>query len=89
MGSAFEQLFAIQGQFKNRQLRDAFGNMFAACGNVTADAAQPTPARSGITFEAEYEAAQRQWWLHKTWMDELYELRSELAHEGAAAASAV
>jgi hypothetical protein len=86
MGSAFEQLFGIQGQSKKRQLRDAFGEMFGPCGNVTAEAAHATPARSGITFEAQYEAAQRQWWLHKTWMNELYELRSELAHEGAVAA---
>ena len=51
MGSAFEQLFGIQGQFKKRQLRDAFGGMFAPYGNVTAEAAQATPARNGITFE--------------------------------------
>ena len=50
--------------------------------------AKATAAHGGITFDAKWEEHQRKWWLHKTWIDELYERRSDYAHDGATSASA-
>jgi len=83
MGSAFEQL--LQSDASAYKLARKFGVLFGSCGNVTVEVAKK--ARPGIEIDAstpERVAAQPKWWVHRKWMEELYDLRSKSVHEGTA-----
>jgi hypothetical protein len=81
MGSAFEQLFG--GPSSSYGLGKKFGELFSQFGSVTV--AEARVARSGIdidTTKAEYAAAQPKWWVHRKWLEELYDVRSKATHKG-------
>jgi len=75
LGSAFEQVLDAYGA---RRLNEAVGELLRPYAGVTVE--QALPARPGIVVEAQYEAAQRGWPLHRKWSQELYELRNNYAH---------
>lgn len=81
MGSAFEQL--LEGDASAYTLASNFGELFRQFGRVTvADAMRPRP---GIAIDNQDEgrsAAQRAWWVHQKWMQELYKVRNKVVHEG-------
>ncbi|MEW6321672.1 MAG: hypothetical protein AB1635_11375 [Acidobacteriota bacterium] len=81
MGSAFEQLLA--GNASAYALGRRFGELFQQFGSVTVDHARK--ARPGIeidTCTAQRAAAQPHWWVHRKWMEELYDVRSKVVHKG-------
>jgi len=81
MGSAFEQL--LGGDASAYKLGRKFGVLFQSCGSVTVEDAKN--ARSGIEIDVstpERAAAQPQWWVHRKWIEELYDVRSKSVHEG-------
>jgi len=87
MGSAFEQLFGIEGSAKAKAygLCKEFGDLFKDYGSVTVEKARAV--RSGIRIDdtnRERAAAQPRWWVHQKWMEELYKVRNESVHEGTA-----
>jgi hypothetical protein len=82
MGSAFEQLL-VAGHGTARTLGRTFGSLFRDFGSVTVDTARKV--RPGIEIDIrkpERAAAQLQWWVHRKWMEELYDLRSRVIHAG-------
>jgi hypothetical protein len=81
IGSAFEQ--ALGGPGNAYGLGRKFGALFKACGSVTVEDAKK--ARPGIeidTSKPEYAAAQPKWWVHRKWLEELYDVRSKAVHKG-------
>ena len=81
MGSAFEQLFG--GPSSSYGLGKRFGELFGEFGSVTV--AEAREARPGIdidTTKPEYAAAQPKWWVHRKWLEELYDVRSKATHKG-------
>ena len=81
MGSAFEQL--LGGDGSAYKLGRKFDVLFRSCGRVTVEDAKQ--ARSGIEIDKgapERAAAQPTWWVHRKWMEELYDVRSKSVHEG-------
>lgn len=81
MGSAFEQLFG--GDASAYKLGQKFGILFQSYGSVTVEGAKNT--RSGIEIDVstpERTAAQMKWWVHRKWIEELYNVRSKSVHEG-------
>ncbi len=83
MGSAFEQLLRGDGSAYN--LGRKFDVLFKSCGGVTVEDAKK--ARSGIKIDEskpERAAVQPQWWVHRKWIEELYNVRNKSAHEGTA-----
>jgi hypothetical protein len=81
MASAFEQLMG-SGQYAYR-LGKLFGALFARCGTVTV--AEARKARPGIAIDNSdpaRAAAQPGWWVHRKWIEELHQLRSQAVHEG-------
>lgn len=76
MASAFEQLLDV-----NRGAREAaqrFSELFHQFGGVTVDECLTT--RRGILLNPKYATAQKKWFAHKKWMEELYDLRSYYVH---------
>lgn len=80
MASAFEQLMG-SGQGA-RNLACLFGTLFHDCGSVPVSEARV--ARPGIRLDSRPDRleAQLKWWVHKKWMEELHQLRSQAIHEG-------
>ncbi len=80
MGSAFEQL--LDGDRKY-ELAKTFGELFQKFGNETVATAQKL--RPDIEIDQSdpaRAAAQLTWWVHRKWLEELYNLRSSVVHEG-------
>lgn len=83
MGSAFEQL--LGGDARAYELGRKFGVLFASYGSVIVDDARKV--RPGIEIDQstpERAAAQPKWWVHRKWIEELYDVRSKSVHEGSA-----
>lgn len=83
MGSAFEQL--LEGTANAFTLGREFGALFGSYGSVSVEDARKV--RPGIDIDAskpERAAAQPKWWVHRKWMEELYDIRSKSVHEGTA-----
>jgi hypothetical protein len=83
MGSAFEQLLC--GDASAYELGRKFGDLFGSFGSVTVKKAKEN--RPGIEIDEstpERAAAQPEWWVHRKWVEELYNLRSKSVHEGTA-----
>lgn len=81
MGSAFEQL--LGGPSSSYGLGKKFGQLFQEYGSVTV--AEGRDARPGIeidTSKPEYAEAQPKWWIHRKWLEELYDVRSKATHKG-------
>ena len=81
MGSAFEQL--LRGDASKYKLGQRLAELFDQFGAVTVADAQKV--RAGITIDdsdAERAAAQPKWWVHQKWIEELYDMRSKVAHKG-------
>jgi hypothetical protein len=75
MASAFEQLL---GGYGARALSQKFGDLFNPFGAATV--AQALTARSGIVVDPNYTSAQKAWFVHRKWIEELYHLRNAFAH---------
>lgn len=81
MASAFEQLFDADA--KKYVLSTRFGDLFGQFGSVTvAEAMKTRPGISIDKSEPAREAAQPTWWVHKKWIEELYDVRSKVVHKG-------
>ena len=83
MGSAFEQL--LGGDASAYKLSRKFGILFASCGSVTVNEAKKV--RPDIEIDKstpKRAAAQPKWWVHRKWIEELYDVRSKSVHEGTA-----
>jgi hypothetical protein len=83
MGSAFEQL--LNGDASAYKLGRKFNMLLNDCGNVKVAEAQKT--RPNIVIDSdprfpERAKAQPEWWVHRKWIEELYDLRSKVVHEG-------
>ena len=81
MGSAYEQL--LRGDAGKYKLGKRLTELFAPFGAVTVADAQKV--RPGITIDdrnADRAAAQPEWWVHQKWIEELYDMRSKVAHKG-------
>jgi len=81
MGSAFEQL--LHGDASAYKLSKKFGELFKPFGSVTV--ADALKVRSGIQLDTstpEIAAAQPTWWVHRKWIEELYDVRSKVVHKG-------
>ena len=80
MGSAFEQLLSADSSYK---LGKKFGALFGRFGSATVkDALAARPGIDIDTTTTERAAAQPHWWVHRKWMEELYDLRSKSVHKG-------
>jgi hypothetical protein len=81
MGSAFEQLFG--GPSSSYGLGEKCGELFGEFGSVTV--AEAKAARPDIEIDdskPEYAEAQPKWWVHRKWLEELYDVRSKATHKG-------
>lgn len=81
MGSAFEQV--LVGRASSYKLGRNFGELFRQFGKVKLEGARRV--RPGIeidTSNPEIAAAQPMWWVHRKWMEELYDVRSKVVHKG-------
>ena len=81
MGSAYEQL--LRGKASKYKLGKRLTELFAPFGAVTVADAQKV--RPGITIDdskADRAAAQPKWCVHQKWIEELYDMRSKVAHKG-------
>jgi hypothetical protein len=79
MGAAFEQLF---GGFGKYQTGKAFAALLAPFGKQTvADALKVRP-HIRIDADPARAAAQPDWFVHQKWLEELYELRNDVIHDG-------
>jgi hypothetical protein len=83
MGSAFEQL--LRGDGSKYTLGQNFDKVFGEFGGVTvADAKKNRPDIMIVAdpLHPERALAQPGWWVHRKWIEELYDLRSKLVHKG-------
>jgi hypothetical protein len=81
MASAFEQLF--NGNGEKHRLVTRFGDAMQEFGNITvADAQKVRPDIRIDTSDPARAAAQPTWWVHKKWIEELYDVRSKVVHKG-------
>jgi hypothetical protein len=81
MGSAFEQLLA--GDASAYKLGRKFGALFGQFGGVTVGEA--SRVRPGIEIDEstpDRAEAQPKWWVHRKWIEELYDVRSKVVHRG-------
>lgn len=81
MGSAFEQL--LKGDASAYVLGKRFGKLFGQFGGVRVSEARTV--RPGIDIDVskpEIAAAQPKWWVHRKWIEELYDVRSKVVHKG-------
>jgi len=84
MGSAFEQL--LRGDASSFKLGKKFGVLFTDCGRVTVQQAQlARPVIEIDVSDALRAAAQPRWWVHRKWIEELYDVRSKSIHRGTVA----
>jgi hypothetical protein len=74
-GAAFEQLLDADSA---RSLQCKVGTLLSAHGSVTVTSA--LSKRPGIAIDKRYERAQRQWFVHRKWVEELHQLRSAVVH---------
>lgn len=79
IASALDQLLDADSAHK---LGLKFDAVFAPFGSVRVQ--DVLRVRPGIRLDPQYEAAQRQWWLHRKWIEELYTLRGKASHRGTA-----
>ncbi len=75
MGSAFEQFLEAYGA---RELSQKFADLFLTFGSVTVDEA--LKVRPGVVVDPKYAAAQKNWFVHRKWVEELYQLRNAYVH---------
>ncbi len=75
MASAFEQLLEGYGA---RPLSQKFSDLFHSFGSVTV--AQALPTRNGMVVDPKHAPAQETWFIHRKWIEELYQLRNAYAH---------
>ena len=81
MGSAFEQL--LHGDASAYKLCKKFGELFKPFGSVSvADALKVHPGIQLDSSTPEIAAAQPTWWVHRKWIEELYDVRSKVVHRG-------
>jgi hypothetical protein len=83
MGSAFEQL--LNGDASSYKLARKFSVLLNDAGKVTVAEAQKTRPNIQIENDAKHPeraTAQPKWWVHRKWMEELYDLRSKVVHKG-------
>ena len=81
MGSAFEQL--VRGDASAYKLGKRFEDLLAGFGSVTvADAKNVRPDIEIDTSTPDIAAAQQNWWVHRKWIEELYDVRSKVVHKG-------
>jgi hypothetical protein len=80
MGSAFEQLLA--GDASAYKLSKKFGALFGRFGNVTVRTAKAARADIELDPDPTRAAAQLSLWVHKKWIEELYDVRSKMVHKG-------
>jgi hypothetical protein len=80
MGSAFDQLLIAGGKSSARNLGRTFGALFAEFGNTKVREARTV--RPDIEINRQYAAAQSEWWVHRKWIEELYDARSQGVHRG-------
>ena len=60
-----------------------FGTLFRQYGSVTvAHAMRARPTIEVDETDAQRAAAQPTWWVHRKWMEELYDVRSKSVHRG-------
>lgn len=76
MGSAFEQLLATEGAY---ELSCSFGCLWEDYGNVLVEKCR-THLRTDIQIDREHEMAQKKWYVHRKWIQELHQLRSAYVH---------
>ena len=83
IGSAFEQLLgANDGAY---ELGCRFGGLFESYGSVTVEEARKV--RLGIKIDERMRKradAQLKWYVHRKWIEELYDVRSKSVHESTA-----
>lgn len=84
MACAFEQMLEADGS--KRDLVVNFAPFFNSFGSVTVQ--QALAERPDVFLDPEYESAQRDWWIHKKWIEELYQVRNKVAHRGSIAGRA-
>lgn len=75
MASAFEQLLSSYGA---RNLSTAFSNIQNQYGGVIV--ANAINSRAGLVVEPRYAADQQNWFVHRKWMEEFYQLRNAYVH---------
>jgi hypothetical protein len=83
MGSAFEQLLA--GDASSYKLGRKLGALLHAAGTVSVADAQKTRPDIQIEDNPKYPERtkeQPRWWVHRKWVEELYDLRSKFVHKG-------
>lgn len=81
MAHAFEQL--LQGRATAYKLGEQFGMLFHSFGSKTvADVMKVRPDIKLDRSTPERAEAQPKWWVHRKWLEELYDLRSNVAHAG-------
>lgn len=80
MGSAFDQLLLAGGKSSAYNLGRKFGALFSEFGTVTV--AEAMKVRPDIEIDPKYAAAQPTWWVHRKWMEEIYDARSQGVHKG-------
>jgi hypothetical protein len=80
MGSAFDQLLLGGGKSSAYRLGRIFGALFSQFG--TATVADAMKVRPDVEIDPQYAAAQPTWWVHRKWMEELYDARSQAVHKG-------
>jgi hypothetical protein len=78
MASAFEQLL---GSRDRRTLGQAIEPLLSRYGAVTAGGARTT--RTKLTFDPKYRTDQERWFVHRKWIEDLYDLRSDYVHGNA------
>jgi hypothetical protein len=77
MASAFEQMLDVEYK---RDLVTEFESLLVPFGSVTVTDAMAV--RPGIWIDPQYAATQPGWFVHKKWIEELYDLRSKSVHDG-------
>ncbi|HKW00002.1 MAG TPA: hypothetical protein VJN96_09255 [Vicinamibacterales bacterium] len=80
MGSAFDQLLLAGRKSSAYNLGRAFGALFGQFGTATVSEAMK--ARPNIEIDQKYASVQPSWWVHRKWIEELYDARSQVVHKG-------
>ena len=75
MASAFEALLKTDQAY---ELSKRIGELFAPYGNIKVG--NTLNVRSGIKIDSKYENDQKEWFLHRKWIEEIHNLRSKLIH---------
>ena len=80
MASAFEQL--LDGDGTKYKLGKSFGSLVQDFGSITVASARQSRPDIEVGSKPVHAEAQRKWWVHRKWIEELYSLRNKMAHEG-------